>query len=268
MSVDPSNVVSKYFDYKNFNVSKGLINKETSENKVFAVAQKIANTVAAAFVFVGELFMNALRIIANGGIAVRNLFNREVEDVTSSSSSSSAVEMTQSTPQPSAPVADQQPQQQAPAPVGDQSQPPAVDQQQKAPAEDVLVQSTPPSQAGLTEEETRAAQQAREEQELNENAAQVKIPHRPGVMEQVTTVAKSAFKNAFNFISFPVRHPFQFVYEGTFAIHSPIRFLKTTYQEGLIPIGNAILAGRDAVLSQFEKRAHGKDMVSKEATAV
>lgn len=75
---------SPYYDVTNFDVTKSVFNKKTSNNRVIAVAQKVVCAVAAAFVAIGEGFVNMLRAIANVAIGVRELFSkRTTKDLTS-----------------------------------------------------------------------------------------------------------------------------------------------------------------------------------------
>lgn len=56
----------------NFNVTKGLWNKETSENCFFSVVEKVAYVVASVFTAILETFQNALYLVANGAIGLAN----------------------------------------------------------------------------------------------------------------------------------------------------------------------------------------------------
>lgn len=65
---------SRYEYSSPIEAAKGVFNKETSSNCLLAGVQKVLYAVAAVFVAVGTLFMNALRAIGNGGLAVRDFF--------------------------------------------------------------------------------------------------------------------------------------------------------------------------------------------------
>lgn len=85
----PSKVEQKFqpYSYNNFEVSKGLLNKEpSSENRFVATMQKVAYFVAAVFTAMYEVVVDGLKGLGNGAIraanGVHSLFaNKKVEEL-------------------------------------------------------------------------------------------------------------------------------------------------------------------------------------------